>query len=237
MLFSLLYLMLRRVVRLAGGPSSSEQSKDLEILVLRHQLSVLHRQRGRARLRRLDRVFLAAASRTLPRSSWFSFMVTPQTLLRWHRDLVRRKWTNRRSGRPGRPPLDPGIRALILRLGRENRAWGCVRIRGELAKLGIRVWATKVRSLLRRHGLGPVPRRSGPTWAEFLRSQAHGVLACDFFTVETLRLKTLYVLFFIEPGTRRVHLGGVSATPDSAWVTQQARNLSFLVITTGPSAS
>jgi transposase InsO family protein len=116
---------------------------------------------------------------------------------------------------------------LILRLGRENRAWGCVRIQGELTKLGIRVSATKIRSILRHHGLGPVPRRSGRTWAEFLRSQAHGVLACDFFTVETLRLKTLYVLFFIELGNRRVHIGGVTAKPDSAWVTQQARNLSF----------
>jgi hypothetical protein len=104
---------------------------------------------------------------------------------------------------------------LFLRLARENRTWGCVRIRGELAKLGIRVSATKIRTLLRRHGLGPAPRRSGPTWAEFLRSQAAGILACDFFAVETIRLKTLYVLFVIELGTRRVHLCGVTANPDS----------------------
>jgi len=127
----------------------------------------------------------------------------------------------------GRPPLDPAARELILRLARENRRWGCVRIQGELAKLGIRVSATTIRALLRRHGLGPAPRRSGPTWSQFLRPQARGIFACDFFTVETVFLKTLYVLFFIELGTRRVHLAGVTAHPDSAWVTQQARNLSF----------
>ena len=104
----------------------------------------------------------------------------------------------------GRPPLDPAARELILRLARENRRWGCVRIQGELAKVGIRVSATTIRVLLRRHGLGPAPRRSGPTWSQFLRAQAHGTLACDFFPVETVFLKTLYVLFFIELGTRRV---------------------------------
>jgi hypothetical protein len=127
----------------------------------------------------------------------------------------------------GRPPLDLAACELILRLARENRRWGCVRIQGELAKVGIRVSATTIRVLLRRHGLGPAPRRSGPTWSQFLRAQAHGILACDFFPVETVFLKTLYVLFFIELGTRRVHLAGVTAHPESAWVTQQARNLSF----------
>jgi putative transposase len=113
----------------------------------------------------------------------------------------------------GRPPLDPSTRELILRLGRENRTWGCMRIQGELAKLDIRVSATSIRTLLRREGLGPSPRRSGPRWSEFLRAQARGVLACDLFTVETLFLKTLYVLFFIDLGTRRVHVAGVSANP------------------------
>jgi putative transposase len=102
--------------------------------------------------------------------------------------------------------------------------WGCVRICGELRKLGIRVGATTIRTLLRRHGLGPPPRRSGPSWAQFLRAQAEGIVACDFFTVETIRLKTLYVLFFIHLGTRRVVAAGIAAHPDSAWVTQQARN-------------
>lgn len=230
MLFALLYLVLRRLFRLAGSSGSEDLSKDVEILVLRHQLKVLRRQAGRPRLRRLDRVVLAAASRVLPRPAWSSFMLSPQTLLRWHRELVRRKWTYRRKHRVGRPPLDPAACELILRLARENRRWGCVRIQGELAKLGIRVSATTIRALLRRHGLGPAPRRSGPTWSQFLRAQAHGILACDFFTVETVFLKTLYVLFFIELGTRRVHLAGVTAHPDSAWVTQQARNLSWDVV-------
>jgi putative transposase len=226
MLFALLYLVVRRLFGLAGGSGSEDLSRDVEILVLRHQLKVLRRQAGRPRLRRLDRVVLAAASRVLPRPAWSSFMLSPQTLLRWHRELVRRKWTYGERC-VGRPPLDPAAGELILRLARENERWGCVRIQGELAKLGIRVSATTIRALLRRHGLGPAPRRSGPTWSEFLRAQAHGILACDFFTVETVFLKTLYVLFFIELGTRRVHLAGVTAHPDSAWVTQQARNLSF----------
>jgi putative transposase len=147
--------------------------------------------------------------------------------LRWHRELVRRKWTYRSSRRPGRPPLDPGLRELILRLARENPRWGCVRIQGELRKLGIRVGATTVRMLLRASGLGPAPRRSGPTWSEFLRSQAHSIMACDFFTVETVWLRTLYVLVFIELGSRRVHVTASTAHPSSAWVTQQARTWSW----------
>jgi putative transposase len=226
-LFALLYLLFRRLLGLALGARPTDQSKDVEILVLRHQLNVFRRQAGRLPLRRLDRVFLAAASRVLPRPSWASFMVTPQTLLRWHRELVRRKWTYRRKDRPGRPPLDPDVRNLILRMGRENSRWGCIRIQGELRKLGIRVSATTIRTLLRRHGLGPPARRSGPTWPEFLRNQAHGILACDFFTVETVWLRTLYVLFFIEVGSRRVHLAGATRNPDAAWVAQQARNLSY----------
>ena len=141
--------------------------------------------------------------------------------------LVRRKWTYRRTGHPGRPPVEPDVRVLVVRLGRENPRWGYQRIRGELLKLGIRVSATTVRTILLRHGLDPAPRRSGPTWTEFLRSQASGIWATDFFTVETVGLKTLYVLFFIELSTRRVHLAGVTEHPDSAWVTQQARNLAI----------
>ncbi len=198
----------------------------LENAVLRHQVRVLRRTVHRPELREGDRAFLAAAGRALSRDRWGSFMVTPQTLLRWHRELVRRKWTYRRRG-PGRPPLDPETADLIVRLGRENPRWGCVRIQGELRKLGIRVGASTVRRILRRAGLGPAPRRTGPTWSEFLRAQSRGVLACDFFTVETVFLKTLYVLFFIELSTRRVHVAGTTSRPDSAWVTQQARNLSI----------
>lgn len=152
-------------------------------------------------------------------------MVSPQTLLRWHRELVRRKWTYRGTSTGGRPPVSGEIRELILQMGRENSRWGCVRIRGELAKLGIRVSATKIRTLLRANGLGPAPRRDGSTWSEFLRAQAKAILALDFFTVETLTLRTLYVLFTIELRSRRVHVLGVTRNPDSAWVTQQANAL------------
>jgi len=224
MLFSLLYFLIHRLLGV-GGRRADE--KDIELLVLRHQVKVLQRQVSRPRLNRLDRVLFAAASRAMPRSSWSSFVVRPETLLRWHRELVRKKWTFRKKGQLGRPPIDPNVRDLVVRLGRENPRWGYQRIRGELLKLGIRVSATTVRTILLRHGMNPAPRRAGPTWAEFLRSQAAGILATDFFTVETISLKTLYVLFFIELSSRRVHLAGVTANPDSAWVTQQARNLAI----------
>jgi transposase InsO family protein len=225
MLFAFAYLLLRRLFQLVAG-SSNHLNSDVEVVVLRHQLKVLKRQVGRPRLRRRDRVFMAAFSWTLPRARWSSsFVVTPQTLLRWHRELVRRKWTYKRILVTGRPPITDEVRELILRIGRENPRWGCLRIRGELAKLGVRVSATKIRTLLRRAGLGPAPRRGGPTWTEFLRAQAQGILAFDFFTVETLMLRTLYVLFAIQVGSRRVHVLGATRNPDRAWVTQQARNL------------
>ena len=168
---------------------------------------------------------LAAVSRLLDRSSWPSFVVTPQTLLRWHRELVRRKWTYRRKRRPGRPPLSVDIRELIVRLARENPRWGYRRIQGELQKLGVRVSATTIRSVLRTAGLPPSPRRGGPTWREFVRAQARGIVACDFFTVETAWLRTLYVMFFIEVGSRRVVWARSTRNPDSSWAVQQARNL------------
>ena len=229
-MWSLFYLVIRTLVRLiviGDLRQRDEHAKDLEILVLRHQLRVLQRTVSPPRLRTIDRVLLAAASRVLPRDRWVAFLVTPATLLRWHRELVRRKWTYRRSGRPGRPPIDPEVRALILRLARENPRWGCVRIDGELRKLGLRVSATTIRTLLRTARLGPAPRRTGPTWTEFLRAQADGIIACDFFTVETAWLRTLYVLVFIELGSRRIHLRPATAHPDSAWVTEQARNLAM----------
>jgi putative transposase len=127
----------------------------------------------------------------MPRDRWSSFVVRPETLLRWHRELVRRKWTYKKSGHPGRPPFEPEIRDLIVRLGSENPRWGYRRIRGELMKFGITISATTIRTIPLRHGLHPAPRRAGPTWTEFLRSQAAGILATDFFTVETIRLETL----------------------------------------------
>lgn len=225
MFSALVYLLLRDVVRLKAGSSNERLHTEVEPIVLRHQLRILKRQVDRPRLRPRDRLFMAAVSRALPRARWSSFVVSPQTLLRWHRELVKRKWTYRRRSVGGRPPISAEVRDLILRMGRENPRWGCIRIRGELAKLGIRVSAPKIRTLLRANGLGPAPRRDGPTWGEFLRSQAKGMLALDFFTAETLWLRRLYVLFAIHVRSRRVHILGVTRNPDSAWVTQQARNL------------
>ena len=185
MLLSLVYFLVRRLLG-AGGRREAEM--DIELMVLRHQVKVLQRQAGRPRLGRLDRVLLVAASKRLPRGAWSSFIVRPETLLRWHRELVRRKWMFRRTGRPGRPPVAPDVRDLVVRLGHENPRWGYQRIRGELLKLGVGVSATTVRAILRRAGLDPAPRRGGPTWAEFLRSQAAGIWATDFFTVETIGL-------------------------------------------------
>src|SRR5439155_14699613 len=219
------YVAVQRLLELLALGRKGEAERDIEIVVLRHQLAVLRRQVKQPVFRPADRAFLAAASRVLSPERWHAFLVRPETLLRWHRQLVARKRT-RPHRPPGRPALDPEIRDLILRLARENPRWGYQRIRGELLKLGVRVSATTIATLLRRHGLGPAPRR-GPTWSEFLRSQAAGILACDFLTVETIRLKTLYVLVWIELGTRRVHLGGATSQPNSAWVAQQARNLAM----------
>ncbi len=227
MLLSLLCFAVCRLLRLlTRGSEPDDAAREIEILVLRHQLRVFARGR-RMPLRRRDRVLLTAASERLGRDRWRSFPVSAQTLLRWHRELVRRKWTYRRRRRAGRPRIGGEAAALILRLAKENPRWGYRRIQGELRKLGVTVSATAIRSLLRRHGLTPAPRREGPSWKEFLTCQASGILACDFFTVETVWLRTLYVLFFIELSSRRVHLAGVSAHPRAPWVTQQARNLAI----------
>jgi len=201
LVWSLCYLVFRCVLQLVLLRPRSEDFKELEIVVLRHELSVLRRQTRRPQLTATDRVFLAAASRLLPRSSWRSFFVTPTTLLRWHRRLVARRWTY--GGRKGRPPIGGDVRALVLRVARENPRWGYQRIVGELRGLGIEVSATTVRKLLHQAGLGPAGERSGLSWRAFLRAQAASMLAVDFFTVETVSLQRLYVLFFIELGSRR----------------------------------
>lgn len=224
MLLSLVYFAMRCLLQALVQSGRGDLEREVELLVLRHQLKVLSRGARHPLFRRRDRMLLAAASRLLARHRWGAFVVTPRTLLRWHRELVRRKWTYRRRG-PGRPGLDQETVELIIRMARDNSRWGYLRIRGELLKLGVRVSATAIRTVLRRHGLGPAPRRSGPSWSEFLRTQAHGILAVDFFTVDTTWLRTLYVLFAIELGSRRVHVLGATGKPDSAWVTQQARNL------------
>src|SRR5215218_4001242 len=167
---------------------------------------------------------LAALARALPRSAWTSLSVSPTTLLRWHRQLVRRRWTYPHR-RPGRPALDRRLQALVLRLARENPAWGYRRIVGELQSLGISVSATSVRTILARHGLPPAPQRDELSWRGFLRQQAATTLACDFFTVETAWLKRIYALFFISLESRRIEFVACTPNPTGAWVTQQARNL------------
>jgi hypothetical protein len=210
--------LVRCVLQLVFLRSRSQHSKDLEIVVLRHELSVLRRQMRRPRLTMTDRVLLAAACRLLPRSRSRSFLVTPATLLRWHRRLTARRWTY--GGRSGRPPIGDEVRQLVLRLARERPRWGYQRITGEVNGLAFTVSATTVRKILRQAGLGPSGERSGLSWRAFLRAQAASVHAVDFFTVETISLQRLYVLFFIELGSRRVHVAGCTANPTGAWVVQ-----------------
>jgi putative transposase len=222
--WSFVYLALCRLLQLVVLLFRSERSKELEILELRHELAILRRQPRRAKLRPVDRAILAALSRALPRSALGSMSVRSATLLRWHRELVRRRWTypHRRSGRPR---LDRRLQALVVRLARENPGWGYRRIMGELQGLGISVSATSVRAILIRHGVPPAPRRDELSWRKFLRQQAATTLACDFFTVETAWLKRIYVLFFISLERRRIEFVACTPNPTGAWVAQQARNL------------
>ena len=226
MALSFLYGMFRAMVVILFGRLRTAKSRDVELAVLRHQVAVLSRQVKRPEFRASDRAVLAALSRILPRERWPAFIVTPGTITRWHRRLVTRKWTPPRTNK-GRPCLPEDVASLIVRLATENHRWGYKRIQGELAKLGIRVSATTIRTVLRSHGLRPAPRRTSISWRQFLRIQARGILATDFFTVETIHLRTLYVLFFIEIGTRRVHLAGVTDHPRASWLVQRARELSM----------
>jgi putative transposase len=225
-LISLVYLLFRRALAVAALRLRSREFKELEIVVLRHELAVLRRQVARPRLEEPDRVFLAAASRLLGRTSRPSFFVRPDTLLGWHRELVRKRWTY--AGRPpGRPAVSEEIRGLVLRLARENPRWGYQRIVGELAGVGVRVSATSVAKILRQAGVPPAGARVQLSWREFIRAHAASIIACDFFTVETLWLGRIYVLFLLELGTRRVHLAGCSANPDGGWAVQQARQFAW----------
>ncbi len=221
---SLAYVLVCRLFELVMLLGRGERSKELEILVLRHELSVLRRQVTRPQFAPRDRLLLAALSRVLPRRSWQAFLVRPETLLRWHRRLVARHWTypHRASGRP---PIDGEVRELVLRLARENSSWGYVRIVGELRKLGIDVSATLVRNVLRAAGLPPAAQRGQLDWRSFLREHAATTLACDFLTVDTVLLRRLYVLVFISIGSRRIEYVACTSNPDGAWMLQEARNL------------
>jgi putative transposase len=221
---SLVYLLLRQVLQMLTQLARDGGAKDVEILVLRHQVAVLRRQAHRPVLEPADRMVLAVLSRLLPRPRWPVFFVTPATLLRWHRELIARRWTYPHA-RSGRPPVATQIRDLVLRLAAENPLWGHRRIQGELVGLGYQVAASTVWKILHQAGIDPAPRPAGPTWKQFLTAQAHTMLACDFFTVDTVLFQRIYVLFFVQIATRQVHVAGVTAHPTGAWVAQQARNL------------
>jgi putative transposase len=226
----LIFLIVSRAVSLLGLSRREAWWKDAEIVMLRHQLAVAGRERpgARARLTWPDRALLALLAGTLPidRLAAMRLIVTPGTILRWHRDIVRRRWSRRsRQGRSGRPATHRKVRSVVLRLARENESWGYRRIHGELAGLGITVAPSTVWQILKNAGIDPAPRREGPGWAEFLRSQAQGILALDFFTADLLNGTKVYVLAVIEHGTRRIRILGATEHPVQAWVVQQARNL------------
>jgi len=228
MMFRLIFALCRFLADLLIVRFRSDAQLRAEVVALRHQLRTYERQHGKPRWQPADRIVLVTLSRLISRSARTSFLPSPETLLHWHRELIRRKWAAFRR----RPPRlhrqgDPALANLILKLAAENPAWGYRRIQGEAFKLGFRISHMGVAKLLRRHRVPPAPRRGQRSWRQFVRQHAATMLATDFFTVETVWLKTLYVLFFIELGSRRVHLAGVTEHPSGAWVVQQARNLAW----------
>jgi len=225
-----MFLVMTRAVSVLRLSRREAWWKDAEILLLRHQLAVALRERPKAhsRLTWPDRAWLALLAATLPagRLAGLRLIVTSATILRWHRDIIRRRWARlSRRGRSGRPPVRRTVRSVVLRLARENEAWGYRRIHGELAALGIKVAPSTVWQILKNAGIGPAPRRDGPGWAEFLLSQAQGILALDFFTADLLNGMKVSVFVVIEHGSRRVRVLGATEHPVQSWVIQQARNL------------
>ena len=214
MLVSALYVVVCRLLEFVVLLGRSDGAKELEILVLRHELSILRRQVSQPRFEPQDRLLLAAFSRMLPRRSWNAFSVRPETLLAWHRRLVARRWTYAHR-RPGRPSISRDVRELVLRLARENSGWGYLRIAGELRKLGITVSASSIRNILTSAGLPPAPRRDAQSWRSFLRAHGESILACDFFTVDTIWLRRLYVLAFISISSRRIEYLAITSKPDT----------------------
>jgi putative transposase len=222
----LIYLVFSKLVSWMVLRTRSDTAKDIEILVLRHQLAVLQRRSPRPRISWPDRAVLAALTRLLPTRRRLGLLVTPATILRWHQQLVSRRWTTQ-PARPGRPAIPAGLRGLAVRLATENPTWGYRRVHGELASLGYQIGASPIWTILHSAGIDPSSRRNGPSWTDFLRAQAHGILACDLFHLDTITLHRLYAFFVIEHATRRVHILGVTAHPTGAWLTQLARNLTM----------
>jgi putative transposase len=215
------FLLIMRLAAWLRLSQREETWKTAEILILRHQLAVLQqRQARRPNLNWADRALLATLLSVIPkaRRHGMRLLVTPDTILRWHRDLVRRRWAARsRRGRTGRPAAGRNIRALVRQLARENPEWGYRRIHGELAGLGVKVAAPAVREFLNKAGIDPAPRRPGPARSQFLRSQAEAILACDFFTADLLDGTRAYVLAVIAHATRRIRVPGVTLHPAGAW--------------------
>jgi putative transposase len=225
---SLVYKVVRKLLSIPRVLLRSEATKVAELLVLRHENAVLRRQiNDRVRYEPFDRFWLAALSGLIPRCRWRGvFPVTPGTLLAWHRRFVAAKWDySARRARTGRPPTRAALRELILRLARENARWGHRRIQGELMGLGHPIAASTVWEILNAAGIDPAPRRAGPTWREFLTNQAEGIIAADFFHLDTVFGRRLYALAFLEHGTRRLHVSNVTAHPTREWTVQQARNV------------
>ena len=224
MALQLIYLVFSKLLSWMVLRTRSDTAKDVEILVLRHQLAVLQRRAPRPRISWPDRALIAVLTRLLPTRRRLGLLVSPATILRWHQRLASRHWTTQ-PARSGRPAISAGLRALAVRLATENPTWGYRRVHGELIGLGYQIGASTIWKILHNAGIDPSPRRAGPTWTEFLRAQARGILACDLFHIDTITLQRLYAFFVIEHATRRVHILGVTPHPNGAWLTQLARNL------------